>query len=226
MRCLTLLSLAVFGAFLVRASQDDHLRFQNNDQGGVARNDVENTVAEAAATNVLFHRVTSDSVEVLSVELEFTALGMRRIRADQQQNGSSIKEEVIKTTDPHLLELGKYAFEIQRCFRPFPIPDGDASWKGGDLGMPYAVLRFQTTHETRTIGLSRYGFSLSANEASNRYGFFSATGADFVNLLYIKKHLYPLPGYLIDGLSGHLQLRETSDGFHARREDTTSEKVN
>ena len=165
-------------------------------------------------------------MEVLSVELEFTAGGMRRIRADQQQNGFSIKEEVIKTTDPHLLELGKYAFEIQRCFRPFPIPDGDASWKGGDLGMPYAVLRFLTKDETRTIGLSRYGFSLNANEASNQNGFFSATGADFVNLLYIKKHSRPLPGYLIDGLSGHSQLRETSDGFHARREDTTSEKVN
>lgn len=198
---------------------------QESGDSGVVKNNVDYRITENSPANVLFD--PHDPVEILSIELEFTERGVDRLRLWKRDAGFSghVKAEIIRTTDPRLLKLAIHAFDYHDCYRPFRNPHGDGSWIGGDLGMPYALLRFETNKGNRIIGLSRGGFSLGAQEASQWNGFFSPAGAEFANLLFVKKHPFPLPIDLVDGLSGQLHLRLASDYFRVRREETTPEEV-
>jgi hypothetical protein len=216
--------IVAIALFCGRITRTEYCSVQQSEESSVPKSEMVHPDEESPA-DLLFD--PHNPVEILSIELEFTERGVNRLRLWKRDAGFSgkVKAETISTTDPRLLELAIHAFDYHDCYRPFRNPRGDGSWIGGDLGMPYAVLRFETKKGPRIIGLSRGGFSLGDREASQWNGFISPGGAEFVNLLFMKKNLFPLPADLLDGLSGQLQLRLASDYFQVRREATTPEEV-
>lgn len=217
--------IAALGLYCGRIVQTSYYNAQESAESSRPKNDVDYLSERDSHANELFD--SNGSTEILSIELEFTERGVNMLRLWKRSSGFSgtVKVETLRSTDPHLLKLAIHAFSYRDCYRPFPNSQGDETWMGGDLGMPYALLRFETRQGIRIIGLSRAGFTLGEHEASRSNGFFSPAGADFVNLLFIKKHSALMPVDLLDGLSGRLQLSLANDQFQLRREALTPEEV-
>jgi hypothetical protein len=179
---------------------------------------------QAEITGQLFENFQPDVV-VTAVELEITPEGVHLLEIDKERHGIALEAEVIRTEDVGLLELVKSAFDARYCYHQFRELSTDGDWGGGSLDQPYGNLRIFTDKGVRSFGVSRYGFSRSNGPAGIKHGFFSATAAEFVNILFARKHSYSMPPLLLEGLSGERQLSQDRRFFQAMREARAAELV-